>query len=174
VAFYLVKAGGTAIGNGGRHDPLPHTDFASYATSEYYDSISLANSVPSLHPNENDVILVSDTHNLTAASFSVFSFAVTKGRSIRVRCVQDGNLNVLSSGAVETSTVITNDIIFDGAWDLSGITLIGARDFKPNSNSWVTIRDGGIGLTSTTRLISLTNPNVLLELINSDVSYLDN
>ena len=122
MAYYYIKAGGTATGDAGRAATKRTGSFASMGVSAYYDSIYdvFAGSVPTTAPASADNCFISDAHNKNYAS--VVSLGVT---SVNLFSVSDTNADTYSRGALETNAdfqamdiiTLTGQVI--GFWGIS-------------------------------------------------------
>ncbi|MHA1962275.1 MAG: hypothetical protein ACW99U_18885 [Candidatus Thorarchaeota archaeon] len=104
MAWYYVKNGGTATGDGGRVT-TQRTGAWSGTTSEYYDTLEDAINATTT-PTDGDLILCSDLHsgtNTAGASINLGSGA-TGGVGLQIISVDDANQENYKPGASETST----------------------------------------------------------------------
>lgn len=118
MAWYYVKSGGTATGDGGRVT-TQRTGAWSGTASEYYDNVADADDATT-KPTDGDFVLCSDLHAFSGAStdFSVNSTGASAGAGLYVISVDDANQENYKPGASETMTGaqlrLSNNSLFAG------------------------------------------------------------
>lgn len=118
MAYYYVKSGGTATGDGGRYATLQTGSFASLGASGYYDGLEALNSTPATAVSSGDIVLVSDASNKTDTSVT-FTFVDLDSTPNAIVSVSDTNCDQYSAGAIEEST--TSVMYFYGAGSYHGM-----------------------------------------------------
>jgi len=110
VAWYYVKSGGTATGDGGRYTTEKNNNsWASEfsATTEYYANVDAAMAATT-PPTPSDVIYVSDA-STDANAASITTTGGSNEASIGVYSVDDDAVQTYSAGATEGSTTAAGD-----------------------------------------------------------------
>ena len=124
MAWYYVKSGGTATGDGGR-ETSQRTGTWSGTASEYYDSIKDALAATT-DPIDDDFILVSHLHDKTiteGSSILVNSTGDDNGNGLIVASVDDANQDEYLPGAVEENDSSGIDWDFRNHGLVAGVTL---------------------------------------------------
>lgn len=136
MAFYYVKSGGTATGDGGRYGTQQTGTFAGLGGTGYYDSIAGAFGATTA-PAAGDSIFVSDSHAFTAAASQTYSGS-TSGVNINIVCVEDGDIEVSSTGGSEdVSSSATADININGRFFIHGLSIKAGDDISLGADSQV-------------------------------------
>lgn len=112
MAFYYVKSGGTATGDGGRATSKRTGAFG--ATSTYYDNIDdiFAGAVPTTAITSGDYVVCSHLHAKTYSA-SVSSFTDSKADGVSIVSVDDANQENYLRGAKETTQAGTDGSFID-------------------------------------------------------------
>lgn len=102
MAWYIVKSGGSATGDGGRVTSQPTGSFATRGAANYYDSIVDALAATT-SPAADDYIICSDSHNKAYGGTATYTSSGTGigTNPIMIISVSDTNMDQESSGAVE-------------------------------------------------------------------------
>ena len=101
MAFYYVKAGGTATGDAGRSTTARVGSFATMGVSAYYNSVRdvFAGAIPTTPP-DGDNVLVSNLHSeVSGATYQVGIGSVTTGLNTTVMSTDDSNVSLYLKGA---------------------------------------------------------------------------
>lgn len=108
MAYYYVKSGGTATGDGGRYVSQKSGSWATAftATSEYYGTLEAARSATTA-PNGGDYVLVSDLHDATYTGSQIDFSSGSEAASLSLVSVDDANCDVYKPGAKEALTGTT-------------------------------------------------------------------
>ena len=125
MAFYLIKNGGTATGDGGRVTVAPTGSFASLATSAYYDDIDAAEAATT--PNApGDFYMLSDLHvDTRTTQFVGTSAAANVLNAFCIISVDDTDLEKYKAGAILVYSRSEQHIDYFGIhWKTSPIALI--------------------------------------------------
>lgn len=114
MAWYIVKSGGSATGDGGRVTSQPTGSFATRGAANYYDSIVDALAATT-SPAADDYIICSDSHSKAYGSSTTYTSSGTGigTNPILIISVSDTNMDQESAGAVE-SVAASADITFVG------------------------------------------------------------
>jgi len=103
MAWYYVKNGGTATGDGGRVT-TQRTGTWSVTASEYYDEIADAIGATTV-PDDGDFIMVSDAHNKTgAATWTANANGAAAGAGLYIVSVDNANQENYAPGGSEAGS----------------------------------------------------------------------
>ena len=137
-AYYYVKSGGTATGDGGRTTSM-RTGTWSATASEYYDNISDATGATTA-PTAGDFIIVSAAHihdyNATTT--------LTIPDGVKIICVFNSNQDTVSSGALEKTDLSGSILYLKGSADGDMVYSNGV-DFTANNQIGLVYNDHGHG-----------------------------
>ncbi len=102
MAFYYVKAGGTATGDAGRTDTARTGSFAAMGVSAYYDSIYdvFAGGVPATAPDDDNII-ISHLHT-ESGNGSLGISVVTDYLTVNLMTVDDDDCTTYKKATVNT------------------------------------------------------------------------
>lgn len=127
MAYFYVKAGGTATGDAGRYASKQTGSFATMGASGYYSSIANAMAATTT-PTSVDFICVSNSHSITGVSNT--HTGPVAGAPLNLVCVDDSNCDALAiaSAYLEYSDGGTADQRFSGRWYMYGMYLKTADD----------------------------------------------
>lgn len=171
-AWYLVKFGGTAIGDAGRVTVKPTGGFGALAVSAYYNCITdaLAATTP---PTKDSFGLVSHLHDYTA--LSTLAYGVIKGPYYPMFIsVNDADMTASLVGATER-TDNNNDLTFSSAdkvLHLYGINLHVGDDINmPSANGYLKMEKGTVNFQGINDKFSITGDGGCLEMVDMDIIY---
>lgn len=127
MAYYYVKNGGTATGDGGRYASQQAGSFAGLGATGYYDNIQDAIDNATTTPTSGDYILVSDLHSFTAAG--LITITGTSSNPFFVVSVDDANIDAgrTSSNRASETAGGTADVVFSNVF-ISGVRLFTQDD----------------------------------------------
>ena len=119
MAFYYIKAGGTAVGDAGRSAAKRTGSFAAMGVSAYYDNIRevFGGAVPTTPTVSGDFVVVSSSHDYILAA-TIF-YTIPTG--VVVVSVDDTAAENYLKGATERATGSASDVVVSSA----NATLIG-------------------------------------------------
>jgi hypothetical protein len=123
MAYYYVKNGGTATGDGGRFGSQQSGSFATLGASSYYNDIQDAIDNSTTSPIAGDFINPSDLHVFTTTN--IITYQSTVPTPFFIVSVDDANIDAARTSGnrgTETCTSETNDIVIDSAF-ISGVKL---------------------------------------------------
>ena len=139
MAYYYVKSGGTATGDGGRH-ASQQTGAWSGTTSEYYSDIQTAVDSSTTPPAHGDFICISNASSYSAAaSTTLNSLPTLPGAGLTIVCVDDSNRenSAVASSALESITGSTSDYLMndtaDGVLNVYGLYISSEDDIQVGS-----------------------------------------
>ena len=137
MAWYYVKEGGTATGDGGRVTSQ-RTGTWSVTATEYYDNIGAAIAATTV-PTDGDFILVSDLHAPTGVTSAIDFNAsgAASGAGLSIVSVDDSNQENYKPGASEVGQFAL-DFRYNGL--LAGVSLSNGSSFlgfRPEIGHWV-------------------------------------
>lgn len=167
MAWYYVKSGGTATGDGGR-TTTQRTGTWSVTASEYYDEIGDAVGATTV-PTDGDFILVSDLHSKTGAAAPILNAGgATTGAGLQIISVDNANQDQYKPGATEECSssgyAAGNNGLIAGI-DLEGENnafAITASDYR----FW-SVKDSV--LSTNTGRVQLLADGACLDLVNVDI-----
>lgn len=165
MAYYYVKNGGTASGDGGRYATQKSGSFATIGAAGYYNSIGNACSATTA-PAAGDIICVSDqsdNSNVLTTNITYFLDGVL------IISVDDTACDTQKPGAQEGSS--SYDMRFDGNCKTVGVDLYIGDDLQISGSTYVCVQDGSITLTGAADLIDIIGDGGSIELINTDVVF---
>jgi len=101
VYYSYIKSGGTATGNNGRYAARKTGSWSTAFTdpSQYYDSITSWQTSATIA--DGDIVYISNLHNKSTTLTST-GYVGESSTDLHFYCVDDTNLNLLSTGAKET------------------------------------------------------------------------
>lgn len=173
MAWYWVKSGGSATGDGGRVTSQPTGSFATRGAANYYPSTQAARGATTA-PATGDFIIISDTSDFTAAG-DIESFDILEIPAF-VICVSDTNADQSSTGAIErTAAGLDFALSAHGARNTShGVTyFIGDELEMSFSSTTLILTDGGISFEGVSDRINIQGDGAALYLVNSNVIFED-
>ena len=184
MAFYYVKSGGTATGDGGRYVTQKTGSWATAftATSEYYSSLE-ATPLATTAPNGGDYILASHLHNEVYVGSQVSFTSGSESASIFLVSVDDANCEVYKQGAKEVMSggaayYMLNWNILLAGFDLETVTNILRADnnlrklmvqdciLRPDNSN-----DSAIQSSVGPAFITFINVDVIPNTVNARVIY---
>jgi hypothetical protein len=126
MAFYYVKSGGTATGDGGRYTTAKTGSWATAfsATSQYYGELSGVTSATTL-PTSKDVVLVSNSHYSTATPPSGSTCYAS------LFSVSDSNVDTPSTGAAMRMFSVARAFAY-----VYGVTFLDIGNVNSATNSY--------------------------------------
>ncbi len=172
MAFYYVKSGGTATGDGGRYTTQKTGSWASAFTAitEYYGSIEavVAATTP---PAATDTGLVSHLHAHTQASDISYDFIPGFG----FFSVDDTAIDQYLAGAKESATGSSSDIQTspgEAGFISTGISFEVGNQFRTgSSNNHLIVNEGSITLDSTADRLNMGQDGSTIELNGVDLIW---
>lgn len=135
MAYYYVKNGGTATGDGGRAT-VQRTGLWNSTLTEYYDNVEDAVGATTT-PGDSDYILISHlaTSSWSLASTLTFNASGTSGDpGLQIISVDNANQENYLPGASQTSTHTSNDFKFGLSGLVQGVSLTSGNTIGSNSN----------------------------------------
>lgn len=149
MAYYYVKSGGTATGNGGRYASKQTGTFAGLGASGYYSTLAGAYAATTA-PTSGDFVCVSNSHTETTTSLTVSG--PTSGGAIFIVTVSDTAID--TSVAAGSSQFATTNTQIIGRHFLYGLYISVDNDFSPGttgaSNSTIYMEKCTISPSGTT------------------------
>ncbi len=130
MAFYYVKSGGTATGDGGRYASAQTGSFAGLGTSGYYATIALAFGATT-SPASGDHIYPSDAHSLTIGPTQTWT-GPSSGEPVHIISVSDTAIDQSSVGASETINS-GGDFVTGGYITVNGVDMTPDDDLGLNN-----------------------------------------
>lgn len=130
MAFYLVKAGGTAAGNSGRYTNLPGGSFASVGAAGYYPNVNTAIFGSTTTPATGDIIIVSNAHNTSTAGSPYWTLNQGVGIKIPIWSVDDSDMSQILAGAREDFGTVLNVV---GSMEVRGFEINPASGLNPTT-----------------------------------------
>lgn len=170
MAFFYVKLGGTATGNGGRYTSAKTGSWAAAfaGTSEYYDNLHALNSATN-PPTNGDTVLMSDVGAGAVGHTEGPQFNETQGAGVAIISVDDDDVEVYAKGA-EQSCPLT--LRLRGNWTAFGVTFTatGSNSIDVYSNANISIVDGLLKHTGSSNYkLQVGSDGAFLRLIDSDI-----
>ena len=160
MAFYYVKNGGTATGDGGR-TTTERTGVWSGTTSVYYDSVGDCFSVPTTGVVDGDIIRCSHVHDNNVTTGDNF---IGVDVDVTIQSVDNANQENYLKGAIERVTSSGGELEFIGASGGSalcyGITFLSADNIHLSAGAdaaFIHVEDGEIGLTGASATDDITS-----------------
>ena len=171
MAYYYVKSGGTASGDGGRYASQKTGSWATAFTdaSEYYDELRdaiLATTIPA----DGDLILLSDVHAFNGAS----SGTPNVSGSIEIISVDDDDIELYSPGASDLNTNAFSDKSINSGINapvlIQGMEIGSADDslIVGGQNTELRVIDATLSVTGPSDIcLNVTSLGSSIELINT-------
>lgn len=133
MAYYYVKNGGTATGDGGRYASQQTGTFAALGAAGYYNDIQDAIDNSTTSPAAGDSILCSDLHSF--ATTGGISYVGIATDPVRIVAVDDANIDQArtTSNMARESNTGTGGIDLNNVF-LSGIELENVNDIRINQD----------------------------------------
>jgi hypothetical protein len=128
MAYYYVKNGGTATGDGGRTG-TQRTGAWNATASEYYDNIDDCVGATT-EPTDGDYIFISDvaSSSFTLAADLIINGSGTAGDAgLQIISVDDTAQDEYKPGAVQTSTTTSRQFTFAYQGLMAGVSLVSAE-----------------------------------------------
>lgn len=166
MAFFYVKNGGTATGDGGRYAAQQSGTWASAfsATTEYYNDLEAALETPTTPPSSGDVICLSNLHSYNKGATTYID---SPAADLLIISVAESDIELEKDGAEEVNTSPTY-IRFDDESSvvIRGVDITGSGDKTFNgANSHMRFYSGTIGSDTDTSQYAL--------LVDADGAYLE-
>ena len=125
MAFFYVKSGGTATGDGGRYASAQTGTFTALGATGYYNTINDALSATT-PPASADDIRVSDLHSFDSLAVSISISVADLLPGINLICVSDANIDAYRTveatrGKEETASGTAADVTVDGSLNAFGM-----------------------------------------------------
>ncbi len=132
MAYYYVKNGGTATGDGGRYASQQTGSFAGLGAAGYYDHIRDAVlDVATTPPTGGDYIFISDLHSYSVPINENVQMPGNETSTIYYVCVDDANIDAARTSGnrgFEGSSISTTDITMTNS-TVSGMSFLVGDDF---------------------------------------------
>lgn len=178
MAFFYVKAGGTATGDGGRYASAKTGTWATAftATSEYYATLYAATQATT-PPTDGDSIYCSSASTTGTATASTYigTGGTIDGAGIKIISVDDSNVDQYKPGFTEAlTTTFGIDYYFNLNVLLAGLRLDSQDNTLSSGNLSVNIRciDCVLkALDSADSPFSGNHAGALIELYNTEIVY---
>jgi hypothetical protein len=172
MAWYYVKNGGTATGDGGRVT-TQRTGAWSTTASEYYDTLGDADAATTA-PEDGDFVLMSDLHTISyVGGFNLNSGGIASGDPLAIISVDDANQENYKPGAEETytsSSIIPLHKMFMAGISLTCDTSLGLFQSTTTINSLRAIDCTFINNEAIAPKIMVTNASgTLYQFLNVDI-----
>jgi len=171
MAWYWVKSGGSATGDGGRVTVQPTGSFATRGAANYYPSTQAARGATTI-PTTGDFIIISDVSDFTSAG-DIESFDVAEVPAFVVS-VSDANSDQYSPGAIErTAAGLDFSISTTGGRNISyGVTYVIEDELEMNLPGTALIMyDGVLSFTGSGDRINIQGDATVLQLNNTDIVF---
>ena len=125
MAFFYVKSGGTATGDGGRYASAQTGTFTALGAAGYYSTINDALSATT-PPASADDIRVSDLHSFDSLAVSISISVADLLPGINLICVSDANIDAYRTveatrGKEATTSGTAADVTVDGSLNAFGM-----------------------------------------------------
>lgn len=157
MAFFYVKNGGTATGDGGRYAAQQSGTWASAfsATTEYYNDLEAALETPTTPPSSGDVICLSNLHSYNKGATTYID---SPAADLLIISVDDADIESEKAGAEEVNTSTTY-ILFDDESSvvIRGVDITGSGGkYFHGANSHMRFYGGTIGSDTNTSQYTLS------------------
>ena len=169
MAYFYVKTGGTATGDGGRTTSL-RTGTWNASTADYYDEVQDVFSVPTTSFVAGDTIIASHLHARSSTASVIYDWTDSNTVS-SLLSVDDANQDTLKAGAQETCTSSSNDVLVasvGGSVYIYGFHFTSSDNITPGSTeSWIICDECTFEVTGLSDIASyLGSDGAYLELNN--------
>ena len=170
MAFYYIKAGGTATGDAGRYATAQTGSFAALGAANYYDSITDANAATTA-PAAGDEFRISDLHAESESNSIAIGIGGGIDNEFNIYSVSDTAIDQYSTGASVTTTGGSADANIDGNTNIFGLNFTLTDNLALGNTDRGVIEDSTITLTGGGDTIQLQGQSAYLMLRNTNIEH---
>jgi hypothetical protein len=173
MAFYYVKNGGTATGDGGRYASQQTTspwatEFPT--TAEYYDGVENALAATTA-PANGDFIIFSDLHSKTSTTARAVTTSTSGTGWLTLVSVDDAAITTVKAGATEIMSGTSADWTVTGRASHWGLTITGNDNIVAGVDSHANFHNCALTVTGSGDLIGAGSDGATMSFYDTTVTY---